>query len=223
MTVLSTNPTQAAQSWLADFAAELARNDIDAVLALFEPECYWRDLIAFTWNIRTQEGPDAIRAMLKARLADTRPTAFAVEGEATEAGGVIETWFTFETAVARGRGHLRLRNGKVWTLLTTLTELKGFEEPKGDRRVKGAEHGVHPGRTTWLEQRQQETAERFGEAAVALGAMTSEQVDRLLEVQRFRRAAHVVEGAILAGMLRGTDAVASFGEFLRRSPALVTV
>src|SRR5882672_5145617 len=182
MTVLSTNPTQAAQSWLADFAAELARNDIDAVLALFEPECYWRDLIAFTGNIRTQEGPDAIRAMLKARLADTRPTAFAVEGEATEAGGVIETWFTFETAVARGRGHLRLRNGKVWTLLTTLTELKGFEEPKGDRRVKGAEHGVHPGRTTWLEQRQQETAELGyteqpyvvivggGQGGIALGA-----------------------------------------------------
>jgi putative flavoprotein involved in K+ transport len=158
MTDLSTHPTQIASAWLADFMSAMQRNDVDAAVALFEPDCYWRDLVTFTWNIRTQEGPEAIRAMLKARLADTRPTAFAVEGEATEADGVVEAWFTFETAVARGRGHLRLRNGKAWTLLTTMTELKGFEESKGDRRVKGAEHGVHPGRKTWLDGRQQEDA-----------------------------------------------------------------
>ena len=158
MTDLSTHPTQLASAWLADFMSAMQRNDVEAAIALFEPDCYWRDLVAFTWNIRTQEGPEAIRAMLKARLAETRPTAFAVEGEASEAGGVVEAWFTFETAVARGRGHLRLRNGKAWTLLTTMTELKGFEESKGESRVKGVEHGVHPGRKTWLEQRQQEEA-----------------------------------------------------------------
>jgi putative flavoprotein involved in K+ transport len=158
MTDLSTHPTQMAGAWLADFTSALERNDVEAAIALFEPDCYWRDLVAFTWNIRTQEGPAAIRAMLKARLADTKPTAFAVEGEATEAEGVIDAWFTFETAVARGRGHLRLRNGKCWTLLTTMTELKGFEERKGAHRVKGAEHGVHPGRKTWLEQREDEAA-----------------------------------------------------------------
>ena len=158
MTDLSTHPTQRAGAWLADFTSALERNDVDAAVALFEPECYWRDLVAFTWNICTQEGPEAIRAMLKAQLADTKPSAFAVEGEATEAEGVVDAWFTFETAVARGRGHLRLRGGKVWTLLTTMTELKGFEERKGERRVKGAEHGVRPGRKSWLEQRQDEAA-----------------------------------------------------------------
>ena len=158
MTDLSTHPTQMASAWLADFESVLERGDIDAAVALFAPESYWRDLVAFTWNICTQEGPDAIRAMLTARLADTQPTAFAVEGEASEAGGVLEAWFTFETAVARGRGHLRLKNGKAWTLLTTMTELKGFEEKTGERRIKGAEHGAQPGRKSWLEQRQQEAA-----------------------------------------------------------------
>ena len=158
MTDLSTHPTQRASAWLADFTSALERNDVDAAVALFEPDCYWRDLVAFTWNICTQEGPEAIRAMLKARLTDTKPSAFAVEGEATESGGVVDAWFTFETAVARGRGHLRLRGGKVWTLLTTMTELKGFEERKGERRVKGAEHGVRPGRKSWLEQREDEAA-----------------------------------------------------------------
>jgi putative flavoprotein involved in K+ transport len=69
---------------------------------------------------------------------------------------VIDAWFTFETAVGRGRGHLRLQNGKAWTLLTTMTELKGFEEKKGEHRIKGAEHGVHPGRKTWAERREEE-------------------------------------------------------------------
>ncbi len=158
MTDLSTHPSQAASAWLLDFGAVLARGDIDAAVALFEPDCYWRDLVAFTWNICTQEGPEAIRAMLQARLAETQPAAFAIEGEASEAGGITEAWFTFETAVARGRGHVRLRGGKAWTLLTTMTELKGHEEHTGERRVKGAEHGVQRGRQSWLEARAEEAA-----------------------------------------------------------------
>jgi len=150
------SPTEQATRWLDDFGRALARGDIDATLALFDADCYWRDLVAFTWNIRTQEGPAAIRAMLQARLADTKPSNFAIEGEATEADGITDAWLTFETGVARGRGHLRLKGGKAWTLLTTMTELKGHEEKKGEHRIKGAEHGVHPGRKSWAEQREDE-------------------------------------------------------------------
>ena len=182
MTDLSTPPSQVASAWLADFGEVLARGDVEAAVARFEPEGYWRDLVAFTWNICTQEGPDAIRAMLEARLADTRPTAFTLEGDATEADGVTDAWFTFETAVARGRGHLRLRAGKAWTLLTTMTELKGFEERTGERRSKGAAHGAQKGRRSWLEEREAEAAELGhttqpqvvivggGQGGIALGA-----------------------------------------------------
>ncbi len=156
MTDLSTHPTQIASAWLADFGTVLERGDVDAAVALFAPDSYWRDLVAFTWNICTQESPAEIRTMLKARLADVKPNNFVIEGEATEAGGVVDAWFTFETAVARGRGHLRLQNGKAWTLLTTMTELKGFEEPTGTQREKGAEHGAQKGRKSWLEKRQHE-------------------------------------------------------------------
>ncbi len=158
MTDLSTHPTQIASAWLADFTTVLERGDIDAAVALFASDSYWRDLVAFTWNICTQESPEAIRTMLKARLADVKPSKFEIEGDATEAGGVVDAWFTFETAVARGRGHLRLQNGKAWTLLTTMTELKGFEEPTGAQREKGAEHGAQKGRKSWLEKRQHEAA-----------------------------------------------------------------
>ena len=158
MTETRTSPTQAARAWLTDFGAALAHQDIAAAVRQFEPDGYWRDLIAFTWNIRTQEGQDAIRTMLDARLADVQPTAFTLEGEPTEADGVVDAWFTFETAVARGRGHLRLRDGRAWTLLTTMTELKGFEEKTRERRIKGAEHGVARGRKSWLERREEEQA-----------------------------------------------------------------
>ena len=163
MTDLSNHPNQTASAWLADFTSALERNDVEAAVALFEPDSYWRDLVSFTWNICTQEGPQAIREMLTARLADTRPTHFALEGQASEAGGITDAWFTFETVVARGRGHLRLRGGKAWTLLTTMTELKGFEERTHEKRVKGAEHGAQPGRKSWLEKREEEAA-RLGYA-----------------------------------------------------------
>ena len=152
------SPTGRAQAWLDRFEAALAGGPADAVAALFEDDCYWRDLVAFTWNLRTEEGRDAVRAMVAARAADVKASGFRVDGEATEAGGVVEAWFHFETAVARGRGLLRLKGDLAWTLLTTMSELKGFEEKKGTRRIKGAEHGVHKGRQTWLEKRQQEQA-----------------------------------------------------------------
>jgi putative flavoprotein involved in K+ transport len=158
MTEVTVDPTQAATTWLADFGAALAKGDIDASVALFETDGYWRDLVSFTWNIRTQEGAGAIRAMLRARLADVAPSNFAIEGEATEADGIVDAWFTFETRVARGRGHLRLRDGKAFTLLTTMTQLKGFEEKTGAERIKGAEHGQQPGRKSWLEKRREEEA-----------------------------------------------------------------
>ena len=158
MTEMSNPHTQAAIGWLGAFEAALARHDVDAVVAMFEPECYWRDLVAFTWNIRTQEGQEAVRAMLNARLKDVQPSHFAIEGNATEAGGITDVWFTFETGVARGRGQLRLREGKAWTFLTTMVELKGFEEKTGEHRAMGAEHGVQRGRKSWAERRADELA-----------------------------------------------------------------
>ncbi len=43
----------------------LASGDIERALALFQSDCYWRDLVTFTWNIKTMEGKDNIRDMLK--------------------------------------------------------------------------------------------------------------------------------------------------------------
>jgi putative flavoprotein involved in K+ transport len=159
MTELTNPHTQSVSSWLASLGAALEKGDIAGALALFDDDCYWRDLVTFTWNIKTVEGKAQIEDMLKATLPSTQPSNWKIDGEGADGGGFSEAWFTFETAAARGRGLVRLKGDKCWTLLTTMVELKGFEEAKGAARPKGVEHGVQPGRQSWLEKRQQEEAE----------------------------------------------------------------
>ena len=176
------SPTARAAAWLAEFGDALSSGDIAAALSQFLEESYWRDLLTFTWNVKTLEGKDAIATMLQATLANVQPCAWAIDGEATQSGDVVEAWFTFATAVARGRGHLRLKDDRCWTLLTTMTELKGHEEQKGENRINGVRHGAEKGRKTWLERKTDEAAEfghtrqpycviiGGGQAGIALGA-----------------------------------------------------
>ena len=137
--------------WLQRLAAGLEAGDAATVAALFGAECYWRDLLAFTGTIRTLEGRDAIAAMVTARAALTEAARFQVESLTKPDEG----WFTFETAIARGRGYLRLRDGLGWTLLTASRELKGFEEKRGRSRPRGAPQPDATDRQTWLERRQE--------------------------------------------------------------------
>ncbi|SDR06939.1 putative flavoprotein involved in K+ transport [Rhizobiales bacterium GAS113] len=149
--------------WLAKFGDALKRKDVAAAAAMFGKESYWRDLIAFTWNIKTAEGKTAIAAMLEATIPAAKPSNFQIKGEATETDGISDAWFTFETAAARGEGQIRLKGSKCWTLLTAMTELKGHEEKAGPSREKGVEHGVRAERQSWLERKSAEEAE-LGEA-----------------------------------------------------------
>jgi putative flavoprotein involved in K+ transport len=169
----------AVDEWLAAFQRALTARDVDAAAALFGTESFWRDLVSFTWNITTVEGPEGVADLLRATLDTTDPTGFRTTEEPTEAGA----WLEFETAVGRGSAHLRLGpDGKAYTFLTTLDELKGHEEPQSTRRPMGAEHGANPDRVTWLESREKEAAELGyttqpdvvviggGQGGIALGA-----------------------------------------------------
>ncbi|MFM0501391.1 NAD(P)/FAD-dependent oxidoreductase [Paraburkholderia caffeinilytica] len=152
------NASQTINHVLESLESALKRGDTAAAVALFQPECYWRDLVAFTWNIKTMEGREQIGAMLDAQLDAIKPTRLRVaENEVpTEADGIAQAWITFETEAARGSGFIRVKDGLIWTLLTTMGELKGHEEPKGNRRPMGAEHGARMDRTSWKERREAE-------------------------------------------------------------------
>ncbi|QBJ97204.1 NAD(P)/FAD-dependent oxidoreductase [Rhodococcus sp. ABRD24] len=175
-------PQQRVDSWLAAFETALADRDVDAAAGLFAVDSFWRDLTAFTWNIKTVEGRDGIADMLTAQLDTTDPSGFHATEPPVEADGVISAWIGFETGVGRGVGHLRLTDEGAWTLLTALQELDGHEESKGVRRPRGAKHGADPNRVTWSEQREIEARELGyteqpyvvivggGQGGIALGA-----------------------------------------------------
>ena len=181
-TTAAPSASAAVDHWLSRFEEALTRGDAAAAAELFAAESYWRDLVAFTWNITTVEHPDGVRDMLEHTLDHVRPHGFHTTEEPAEAEGVIEAWLAFETQAGRGRGLLRLRDGEAWTLLTTLEELKDHAEQAGHNRPKGVEHGARPERETWLEGRRREAEELGfdtqpyvvivggGQGGIALGA-----------------------------------------------------
>jgi hypothetical protein len=54
-------PSAAAEvrQWLGRFEEALAAGDGAAASELFLEDSFWRDLVAFTWNLKTVEGPGA--------------------------------------------------------------------------------------------------------------------------------------------------------------------
>lgn len=144
------------QAWLDNFSAALQSGDTAAAANLFEEDGFWRDLVSFTWNIKTLESQADIKAMLDSCNANTNSSNWEISEPATEADGIVEAWLSFETDAANGLGHVRLRDGKAFTLLTTMVELKGHEAPTGRNRGMGVEHGESTGRKNWLEKREAE-------------------------------------------------------------------
>src|SRR5277367_5755174 len=146
---------EVAGAWLAAFEAAVQAGDTRAAAGMFLADGYWRDILALTWDLRTFAGRDRIAAGLAAGPPARSPSGFWLEGTAPDMferrtqGWTIEAFFTFETDIARCRGHIRLLadpqtgDWKAWTLLTAMEDLKGFEEKAGALRpVSSAPHGV---------------------------------------------------------------------------------
>ena len=144
-----------AGSWLAGFEAAVQAGDTRAAAGMFLADGYWRDILALTWDLRTFAGCDRIAEGLAAWQPARSPSGFWLEDTAPDMfqrrtqGWTIGAFFTFETDIARCRGHIRLLTDpqtgewKAWTLLTEMEDLKGFEEQAGALRpVSSAPHGV---------------------------------------------------------------------------------
>jgi putative flavoprotein involved in K+ transport len=152
----------AVRAWLDRFVAALARPADTDWNSLFEAECWWRDLLAFSWDIATFEGVDAIAAMARAQAGPVGATVLAADDPALPMTDEKQGWFTFETATARCRGHVQLgEGGRARILMTAMTELIGHEEIGGPRRPQGVEHQADRNRRTWADERA-ETARTLG-------------------------------------------------------------
>ena len=156
-----------AQAWLDEFERAVGKPDPAAFDRLLVAECFWRDVLALSWNLQTLAGRDSVTRALTALAPKAAPGHFriapnrAAPRTVTRAGtSSIEAIFDFETTTGRGSGIVRLipdaADGdrlKAWTLLTALDELKGFEEQLGTSRPRGQAYSRDFRGPNWLDLR----------------------------------------------------------------------
>ncbi|MGX4774268.1 flavin-containing monooxygenase [Bradyrhizobium guangdongense] len=204
-----------AQAWLDELERTLGKPDGGALDRLFLAESFWRDALALSWNLQTLAGRETIVRALgtlapmavpaRLRISANRAAPRWVRRAGTN---TIEAIFSFETAIGRGSGIVRLapdaadgNHLKAWTLLTALEELKGFEEQLGTSRPRGQAYSRDFRGPNWLDLRNaaRNYADRDpvvlvvggGQAGLAIAARLKQlQVDTLI-IDRWPRIGDV--------------------------------
>ena len=128
------DPAGLASEWLEAFETAAGLGDVESFLTLFADDCWWRDVLTVTWDLRTMRGPAAVRRLAGERLTSVRFRDLAIDDRlpANLEQGVITAAFTFQTRIAYVRGLVRLREQdgiwKAWTLFTKVEDLLDFPE-----------------------------------------------------------------------------------------------
>jgi putative flavoprotein involved in K+ transport len=172
------NPKQIAQQWLDNLQRLLNHPDVvtidEQISQLFMSTSsgvvpFWRDMVAFTWNILTMEGlpqiADFVRSYHSSTVYNTKNLPirdwsldssqelrydFTVQPSPSS----MEFWSVFETAVGTGRAHVRLlRHDHSWKAHTLLTSLQSLHDRpwhvEPHHRPLGLQDGVRPNRQYW--------------------------------------------------------------------------
>lgn len=162
--------------WLESFEKVCRVGDIDAMSQLFVEDCWWRDLLCITWDLATARGMAQIREKYGHLLGEVgfSSVMLASEPPIVLEDGKMTAFIYFETAVARGRGVLRLVNDegrwRAWTLLTVMQELIGHEEHRTsihDAARDSYNHAVQK-RETWTQIRDRQREFVDAEPAVVV-------------------------------------------------------
>src|SRR6185503_20314416 len=102
---------RAAADWLGQFEKALSTADQPKLRSLFHADSHWRDVLAFTWQIETVSGGEAVAKGLGDRVARTQPSRFVIDPQRTPPRRVIragvetiEAIFAFQTVDGRGSG-----------------------------------------------------------------------------------------------------------------------
>ena len=88
MTETAVQPAAAeVDEWLSRFEERADRGRHRRRRRAVPDDSFWRDLVAFTWNIKTVEGPAGVKDMLDHTLAHTKPRGWHTTEPPTEADG----------------------------------------------------------------------------------------------------------------------------------------
>jgi cation diffusion facilitator CzcD-associated flavoprotein CzcO len=172
-----------AESWLSAFSELLKARDYNRVAGMMHADCYWRDLLTFGWDFKTLHGVDAIKSWLARTFDKVGALGFRLDGEPAigaigEHPRTLEFFFRFETKIALGRGYVRLVGDitsggrpEVFTILTAMTELKGFPETLGRNRLREDLRATSRNLENWLDRRQAAREFRYRDPdVVVIGA-----------------------------------------------------
>ena len=101
-------------SWLKNLEQAISEKNYNSLKILFDTDSYWRDLLAFTWNVTTVSGADKISESLAAYSPYIKASKFKIDKKRTppriitRAGKkVIEAIIRFETAYGQASGIVR--------------------------------------------------------------------------------------------------------------------
>ncbi|KAI1113400.1 hypothetical protein F5Y14DRAFT_214034 [Nemania sp. NC0429] len=148
----------------------LEKEDWEAIAELFVDNGYWRDQLGLTWDFRTAKGKERIINLLREghhllsvhidqTRPDTGPQIVSLRYDGSVRG--IQFFTSVTTRFGSGEGVVRLvqESGKwkIWTLFTSMTNLKDHEEAAGQNRPNGVVHGARAGRKNWLDRRRDES------------------------------------------------------------------
>jgi len=175
-------------AWLQAFETALQQGDGSAASELFVADGHWRDLVAITWNIQTENGVKAIAESFARHVPGVRPRKFQLAPGrmaprwASRAGrDTLEALISFESDTGPCEGVVRLvadpagGDGlKAWILLTALRDIKGHEQSVGAHRPGGEETSRDFGGDNWLDLRvqAQSYAEREPQVLVIGGSQS---------------------------------------------------
>ncbi|MGE0314331.1 MAG: flavin-containing monooxygenase [Lautropia sp.] len=163
-------------AWLARFNEAAALPTAERLRPLFRADCYWREAVALSWELKTVSGADNVAHQLADALSTCQARDFAIDPDrcpprVVERAGasVIEAILRFETSVGRCAGVVRLRLDSptaAWTIHTTLQDIRGYEEAvlRARREEPVFERDFHG--PNWLERRAERAMYRDRDPAV---------------------------------------------------------
>lgn len=189
--------TSQAQAWLAAFESALHAQEADALARLFLPDAGWRDLLAFTWNLRQAHDRAATVDLLLGTSDTIAPRAFQISSAwpapttsepIDGAAAVTEVFFEFEVAAGAADGVVYLvenpSEGGALQARTLLTRLTSLAEAPAQWPPSGRWETKHP-HSRWrdLEAERHAFEDRDPEVLIVgggqFGVMTGAHLSRL--------------------------------------------
>ncbi|MFK7944904.1 MAG: NAD(P)-binding protein, partial [Paracoccaceae bacterium] len=171
----ASTPAAETTRWIAAVTHAVENGDEAAFRAQFCEDAHWRDLLAFTWQLKTISPPqDALGALWKAlqglsnlSLANDRT---APQNTARAGRECLEAFLDFESPAGHCTGVVRLLpftdGPRAWTLMTALDEIHHHPEITGQERPKGDSYSRDFRGPNWLDLRASDVAYKDRDPAV---------------------------------------------------------